>query len=316
MRSFIGNDIISLKDFEREDLEEIFKTAEAMESIVRERTTTELLSDKILATAFFQASTRTRLSFESAMLRLGGKVLGFADPRMTRAGDFFRESVKDTARMIENYSDVLVMRHPMDGAPEEAASEISIPVINGGDGYNEHPTQGILDTYTVLKEKGKIDGLTITLIGDMRIRVMHSFPLALARYETLLHFVSTNEEGMPGIWKDEFERIGVRYEEHKNLDDILPVTDVFYYIPLSLPSFDVSREDAPEEGSTSPSSLTLTKEKLQKAKPNAIVLHPLPRTHELPTEIDPTFAARYFVQAFYGVPIRMALLALILGRVP
>jgi aspartate carbamoyltransferase catalytic subunit len=316
MKSFVGSDVLSLKEFERDDLEQIFEIARDMETIVRARTITDLLSNKILATAFFQASTRTRLSFESAMLRLGGKVLGFADPKMTRAGDFFQESLEDTARMIESYADVVVIRHPKEGAPEDVASAIGIPVINGGDGYNEHPTQGLLDTYTIIREKGKIDGLKITLIGDMTIRVMHSLPLALARYDTCLYFVSTNEEGIPSQWKGEFTRVGLRYEEHNDLDIVMADTDVFYYIPLSLPSFHSSREEAPEEGFSSHSDLTLTRERLEKAKSDAIVLHPLPRTNELPPDIDPVFAARYFIQAFYGVPVRMALLALILGFKP
>ncbi|MCG3260288.1 MAG: aspartate carbamoyltransferase, partial [Candidatus Heimdallarchaeota archaeon] len=174
MRSFVGRDILSLKDFERHEFERIFEVAEKLEPIARNRKNVDLLKEKTLVTAFYQPSTRTRLAHETAMLRLGGKVTGFADAKMTRAGDFYMESIKDTFKMLENYGDVIVTRHFQKGAPHEAAKWVSIPIINGGDGWGEHPTQILTDLYTVLREKGHIDGLKWVAVGDMRMRTMHS----------------------------------------------------------------------------------------------------------------------------------------------
>ena len=159
MRSFLGRDILSLKDFERQEFSRVFETAEKLEPIARNRKNTDILKEKTLVTAFYQPSTRTRLAHEAGMIRLGGQVTGFADAKMTRAGDFYQESIKDTVKMLEFYGDVIVMRHFQKGAPHEAAKWSSVPIINGGDGWGEHPTQILTDLYTVLREKGRIDGL-------------------------------------------------------------------------------------------------------------------------------------------------------------
>ena len=174
MRSFAGRDILSLKDFERQEFFRVFEIASKLEPIARDRQMSDLLHGKILVTAFYQPSTRTRLANEAAVLRLGGKVTGFSDAKMTRAGDFYQESIKDTVKMLEFYGDVIVMRHFQQGAPHEAAKWASVPIINGGDGWGEHPTQILTDLYTVLREKGRIDGLKWLAVGDMRMRTMHS----------------------------------------------------------------------------------------------------------------------------------------------
>ncbi len=313
MKSFAGKDILSLKGFSRLDLEQIFVLSKEMEQIISKRSRTDLLKDKILATLFFQASTRTRLSFESAMLRLGGGVLGFADPKMTRSGDFYKESLADTVQMIENYADAMVIRHPEEFAPAQAAETVSIPVINGGDGYNEHPTQGMLDVYTIYRELGTVDGLTITLLGDMNIRVLHSLPFALAQFNTKVNFVSPPDMRLPDKWKKEFDQVGLRYEEKFSLSETLSDTDVYYLVKIFTQSFNVGRADASAEEKQTPSDFVLDCEKLLKAKPGAIVLHPLPRGDELPFQVDPRGSAKYFDQSFYGVAIRMALLSLLLG---
>src|SRR5512137_1124114 len=173
MRSFSGRDILSLKNFGREEYYRVFEVADELLPFARDRRNTDLLSDKTLVTAFYQPSTRTRLAHEAAMHRLGGRVVGFADPKMTRAGDFYQESIKDTVHMLEYYGDVIAMRHFTQGAPAEAATFSSVPIINCGDGWGEHPTQVLTDLYTVLGETGTLDGLTYVLVGDMRMRTMH-----------------------------------------------------------------------------------------------------------------------------------------------
>lgn len=316
MSSFTGRDILSLKGLERHELELIFDIASDLEPIARNRTRTDLLDDKILATLFFQVSTRTRLSFESAMIRLGGGVLGFADPKTTRAGDYWQESLLDTVRMIENYADILVIRHPKDGAPAEAAEVCRVPIFNAGDGYNEHPTQALTDLYTIRREKGNIDGLTLAIVADMRMRALHSLPLGLGRYNTKVYFVSPPEKTLPTKWKEELNRIGLDYEEKDNIEEIIEKVDVIYMHTVVNPDYSIGRADVVQEKNPTPQGCILNRDKLRKAKSGVIVLHPFQRADEMPIEIDQTYSARYFQQAFYGVAIRMALLALVLGRVP
>src|SRR3990170_5992617 len=183
MRSFAGRDILSLKGFERAEYFRLFEIADRLAPFARNRQKSDLLANKILVTAFYQPSTRTRLAHEAAMLRLGGSVTGFSDAKMTRAGDFYQESIKDTVHMLEYYGDVIVMRHFQQGAPAEAAKWSSVPIINCGDGWGEHPTQVLTDLYTVLHEKGTLDGLTYLLVGDMRMRTMHSILYALSQFD-------------------------------------------------------------------------------------------------------------------------------------
>ncbi|MFO7683819.1 MAG: hypothetical protein R6X34_27630 [Chloroflexota bacterium] len=190
MRSFAGRDILSLKDFERNEFFRVFEIAEQLEPIARNRRNSDLLKDKTLVTAFYQPSTRTRLAHEAAMIRLGGSVTGFSDAKMTRAGDFYQETIKDTVKMLEFYGDVIVMRHFQQGAPHEAAKWASVPIINGGDGWGEHPTQILTDFYTVMREKGRMDGLKWLAVGDMRMRTMHSLAYGLTQFDCPITFVS------------------------------------------------------------------------------------------------------------------------------
>ncbi len=184
MSSFAGKDILTLKGYSKEDIELVFEVAKKMEPIVLNRSRTSLLADKVLGLSFFQSSTRTRISFESAMVRLGGAYVGFADAKTTRAGDYYTESLEDVIRMMDCYADFIVIRHHQDLAPARAAEVSEAPIINAGDGYNEHPTQGLLDMYTILRTKGTLDGLKIAIIGDMNMRVLHSLPLGLAHYDS------------------------------------------------------------------------------------------------------------------------------------
>jgi aspartate carbamoyltransferase catalytic subunit len=316
MHAFSGMDFLTLRGVCRADMEFLFDLARSMETILRNRTRTTLLADKLMGLAFFQVSTRTRISFESAIQRLGGGVVGFADPKTTRAGDYYAESLYDVVRMMENYADLLVIRHPRDGAPAEAAAATDIPVINAGDGYNEHPTQALLDAYTILREKGRLDGLQIAMVGDMNMRVMHSLPFALAAFCSQVYFVSPKEQAQPDKWKAEYDKVGLRYEEHESLEGILHELDVIYLMGTKTPSYAQGRVDANTEHEPTPRPYVINREKLEKTKKDLIVLHPLPRADELPVDIDTMGAARYFVQAHYGVAVRMAILAALMGRTP
>src|SRR2546426_11200022 len=205
MRSFAGRDILSLRDFERDDYARVFQVCEMLAPLARDRRNGDLLRNKILCSAFYQPSTRTRLSTEAAMLRLGGQVLGFSDAKMTRAGDFYQESVKDTVHMLEYYGDVIAMRHFQQGAPAEAARWASVPVINCGDGWGEHPTQVLTDLYTIWMEKGTLDGLKILCVGDMRMRTMHSILYAMSQFDMEALIVCPPEMSLLAEFKSELD---------------------------------------------------------------------------------------------------------------
>jgi aspartate carbamoyltransferase catalytic subunit len=316
MFSLAGRDFVTLKGLERADMEAVFEVTWEMEKIVRSRTRVDLLHDKLLGLMFFQVSTRTRTSFESAMQRLGGGVVGFADPKVTRSGDYYAETLYDTVRMMESYADILVIRHPQDFAPAEAAAATDVPVINAGDGYNEHPTQSMLDLYTIKREKGQITGLNVGFVGDMNYRCTHSFALGLAQYQAKAYFISPPDAKAPKNWIEEFDRIGLDYEEAESIDDVLPKLDVIYMLGINPPSFHIERREPDQNRPKTPDDYVINPAKLVRAKKDAIVLHPLPRKDEIPTEMDANPAARYFVQAYYGVVVRMALIAMMLGRAP
>ncbi len=314
MRSFLGRDILSLKDFERSEFFRTFEVAEKLEPIARNRKNVDLLKEKTLVTAFYQPSTRTRLAHEAAMLRLGGKVTGFADPKMTRAGDFYRESIKDTVRMLEYYGDVIVMRHFQQGAPAEAAKWASIPIINGGDGWGEHPTQILTDLYTVYREKGRIDGLTWVAVGDMRMRTMHSLAYALTKFDCPITFIAPPEMSLTDEFKAEIKEMGLNFKEAEHIEQVIHEADVILVEPVVQPDYTKPRDERTGDVGLTPPNYKITKELLEsKAKPDAILLHSFPRMDEIPTDVDGTRWARYWQEAFNGVVMRMALLALVLG---
>jgi aspartate carbamoyltransferase catalytic subunit len=316
MRSFAGRDILSLKDFERGDFFRCFEIAEEMVPIARKRRNIDLLKAKTLVTAFYQPSTRTRLAHEAAMIRLGGGVTGFADARMTRAGDFYQESIKDTVKMLEFYGDVIVMRHFQQGAPHEAAKWASIPVINGGDGWGEHPTQILTDLFTVLQEKGRIDGLHWLAVGDMRMRTMHSLAYGLTQFDCPITFVSPPEMSLTEEFKLELDGYSLDYREAEHVEQVIAEVDVVLVEPVVQPDYTKSRDERGEEVGLTPDNYKITRELLTtKAKSDAILLHSLPRMDEIPEEVDITQWSRYWQEAFNGVVMRMALLALVLGAV-
>ncbi len=313
MRSFAGRDILSLKGFERAEYFRVFETADRLAQFARDRRGTDLLAGKILVTAFYQPSTRTRLAHEAAMLRLGGKVTGFADAKMTRAGDFYQESIKDTLHMLEYYGDVIVMRHFQQGAPAEAAKWASVPVINAGDGWGEHPTQVLTDMYTILKEKGRLDGLHFVLVGDMRMRTMHSMSYAMSQFDIKASYIAPEEMSLTEEFKAEIGASNLNFQEIEHIDQVIDQADVIYMEPVVQPDYTKSRDERSGEVGMTPANFQVTKQLMKKAKGDCIVLHSLPRMDELLPEVDDTRHARYWEEAFNGVVMRMALLSLVLG---
>jgi aspartate carbamoyltransferase catalytic subunit len=314
MRSFLGRDILSLKEFERNEFFRVFEVAEKLEPIARNRKNTDILKEKTLVTAFYQPSTRTRLAHESAMIRLGGQVTGFADAKMTRAGDFYQESIKDTVKMLEFYGDVIVMRHFQQGAPHEAAKWASIPIINGGDGWGEHPTQILTDFYTVLREKGRLDGLKWLAVGDMRMRTMHSLAYGLTQFDCPITFVSPPDMSLTEELKAELENFSLDFKEVEHVEQAIADADVILVEPVVQPDYTKSRDERTGELDLTPANYKITRDLLfNKAKSDAILLHSLPRMDEVPTDVDITKWSRYWQEAFNGVVMRMALLALVLG---
>ena len=303
---FEGRDIISIRDFSREEIDYILKVARAMEPLAQKGS--DMLRGKILATLFFEPSTRTRLSFEAAMHKLGGSTIGFAEAEIAsvRKG----ENLADTVRTVENYADVIAIRHPLEGAARLAAEFAKVPIINGGSGAEEHPTQALLDLYTIMKEKGRIDGLKIALVGDLRYgRTVHSLAYALSYYNVELYLVSPETLRMRREVLEEIrEKIPVT--EETDIKKVVPLLDVLYVTRIQKERFPDPAEYIKVKG-----SYKIDLETLSMAKKDLIVMHPLPRVDEIAAEVDGTPHARYFQQVWNGIVTRMALLALILGAV-
>jgi aspartate carbamoyltransferase catalytic subunit len=316
MRSFAGRDILSLKDMERDDYFQIFKAADRLAPHAAERRNGDLLQGKTLLTAFYQPSTRTRLATEAAMHRLGGHVLGFSDAKMTRAGDFYQETIKDTFHMLEYYGDVIAIRHYQQGAPHEAARWATVPVINCGDGWGEHPTQVLTDLYTMWKSKGTLDGLKVLCVGDMRMRTMHSILYAMSQFDMEAFVVSPPEMSLLDEFKTELDERNVLYREVESVEKCIADADVIYMEPVIQADYTQARVEAGGERGITPAAYRVTRELLRdKAKSSAIILHSLPRMDELPPDVDSTRHNRYWYEAFNGVVMRMALLSLVLGAI-
>ncbi len=315
MRSFAGRDILSLKEFERQEFFRIFDIADRLKPIADNRQNSDLCADKTLVTAFYQPSTRTRLAHEAAMHRLGGHVTGFSDAKMTRAGDFYQESIKDTVKMLEFYGDVIVMRHFQQGAPHEAAKWASVPIINGGDGWGEHPTQILTDLYTVYREKGRIDGLRWLAVGDMRMRTMHSLGYALTQFDCPITFVAPPDMSLTNEFKAELSQYSLNFNEVEHVEQAIGQADVILVEPVVQPDYTKSRDERSGDIGLTPANYKITRELLSsKAKSDAILLHSLPRMDEIPTDVDITRWSRYWQEAYNGVVMRMALIAAVLGK--
>jgi aspartate carbamoyltransferase catalytic subunit len=302
---FQGRDIISIEDFSLEEINHILDVSRSMEPLALKGS--EMLKGKILATLFFEPSTRTRLSFEAAMLKLGGSNIGLdAEIASVKKG----ENLADTVRTIEHYADAIALRHSLEGAAKLAAEFSKVPIINAGTGAEEHPTQAFIDLYTMRKEKGKIDGLKIALMGDLRYgRTVHSLAYALALYNIELYLVSPESLRMR---KDVLQTIKTKISvtEDANLETIMPQIDVLYVTRIQRERFPDAAEYAKVKG-----AYKIDLKTLENAKKNMIILHPLPRVDEIAPEVDKSPHACYFSQVGNGVVVRMALLALVLGAV-
>ncbi len=304
---FKGKDIISIKDFSKIEIDYILNYAEKMLPFAKGEKYNDSLRGKILSSLFFEPSTRTRLSFESAMNRLSGRVIGFADPSGTSQKK--GESLADTIRMADSYSDAIVVRHPQEGAARLAAEFAKVPVLNAGDGAGKHPTQCLLDLFTIRTEKKKIEKKNIILLGDLKYgRTVHSLAYALSVYGAELIFVSPISLKMPKEVINECMELGVEPNQTSNLEKAIKDADVLYATRIQKERF----PDA-EEYNKVVGSYRINNELLKNAKEDLIVMHPLPRITEIDPEVDNTNHAVYFKQAFNGVPIRMALLSLVVG---
>lgn len=303
---FFDKDIVSIKDFTKDDLEFVFDTTNRI-SRLKTGERSELGKGRTLGYIFYEPSTRTRMSFEAAMASLGGSYIGIADLKSSSVEK--GESLADTIRVIDLYSDVIVLRHPMDGSSRFAAELSQNPIINAGSGSEEHPTQALLDLYTILKVKDRIDGLSIAIVGDLKYgRTVYSLLYGLANYDVNIHLVSP-----PSLQirkESTYEMQGkMKIKEHSELDEVLPEADIIYVTRIQRERFPDVQEYEKVKG-----SYTIDEKTLEKAKKDVSVMHPLPRLDEISQSIDHTQNAIYFKQASYGKELRAALLALMLNE--
>jgi aspartate carbamoyltransferase len=305
-----GKDIISVKQFSRADLDYVFGVAHEMHGMVDRVGTFDLLKGKILANLFYEPSTRTSSSFTAAMERLGGSVIPINEVKYSSVAK--GESLPDTIRTLECYADVIVLRHPETGSAAIAAQAARKPVINAGDGIGEHPTQALLDTFTIFEElgAGQIDGMTVTMLGDLKYgRTVHSLARLLSLYKVKLNYVSPEILRMPKEVMEEVAAKGIPQAEFDSLEKVLPETDVLYVTRVQKERF----ED-PAAYESVRGSFVVTPDIMRAAKKEMIVMHPLPRVGEISPDFDDDPRAAYFRQMEYGLYVRMALLAMVLGK--
>ncbi|RJP52455.1 MAG: aspartate carbamoyltransferase [Anaerolineaceae bacterium] len=308
--AWFGKDIISVKQFNRADLEYIFGVAHEMRGMVERVGTFDLLKGKILANLFYEPSTRTSSSFTAAMERLGGSVIPINEVKYSSVTK--GESLSDTVRTLECYADVIVLRHPETGSAAIAAKAARKPVINAGDGTGEHPTQALLDTFTIFEElgAGQVDGMTVTMLGDLKYgRTVHSLARLLSLFKVRLNYVSPDILKMPKEVMDEVGEKGIAQAEFSTLEKVLPETDVLYVTRVQKERF----ED-PADYEKVKSAYVIDPAIMQAAKQDMIVMHPLPRVTEISMDFDDDPRAAYFRQMEYGLYVRMALLAMVLGK--
>ncbi|MEC7840169.1 MAG: aspartate carbamoyltransferase [Chlamydiota bacterium] len=305
VRSFTGRDIISIEEFSKDEIEHVLDVAHDHEI---GNVSSTALSGTLLGNLFFEPSTRTRLSFESAMHRLGGKVTGFTDSTMTSSKK--GETLYDTMKMLEHYVDVAVIRHPLEGSARWAADTVNIPVINAGDGANEHPTQTLLDLYTIKQSQGKLDGLSIVLAGDLKYgRTTHSLARACVHFGARLYFVAPGALEMPREVCNFLREKGVKFSFHRDVKEVVSKADIMYFTRIQEERF----ADKMEYQSLR-NNYRMKASDFDRAKSNMKILHPLPRNDELDKSIDDLPYAEYFKQAKNGLFVRQALLRLVLGK--
>jgi aspartate carbamoyltransferase len=303
-----GKDILSVKQFSHNDLDTIFTVANEMRTMVERVGSFDLLKGKVMAALFYEPSTRTSSSFIAAIERLGGSAIPINEVRYSSVAK--GESLPDTVRTLECYSDVIVLRHPETGSAEIAARYCRKPIINAGDGVGEHPTQALLDLFSILEELGRIDGLTITMLGDLKYgRTVHSLARLLALYDVRLNYVSPETLRMPPYLIEELRAREIPQTEGTTLDQVLPETDVLYVTRVQKERFEDLGVYESVKG-----SYIITPETLARAKEKMIIMHPLPRVTEIAMEVDDDPRAAYFRQMEYGLYVRMALLAMVLGK--
>jgi len=305
---FYGRDILSVRQFTRADLDAIFAVSREMQEMVRRVGSFDLLKGKILASLFYEPSTRTSSSFTSAMERLGGSVIPINEVRYSSVSK--GESLPDTIRTLECYADVIVLRHPETGSAAIAAHYARKPVINAGDGIGEHPTQALLDLYTIQAELGSVDGLTVTMLGDLKYgRTVHSLARLLTLYGARINYVSPEILRMPPEIIAEIGETGIQQAEYRGLEQVLPDTDVLYVTRVQKERFADEAEYETVKG-----SYVIDPPMMRAAKDDMIVMHPLPRVGEISMDFDEDPRAAYFRQMEYGLYVRMALLAMVLGK--
>ncbi len=295
--------LVSINDFTKNEYLRIIELAKEFEKNPDQN----LLQGKVVASLFFEPSTRTRLSFDSAVKRLGGKVIGFSDADSSSVTK--GETLYDTIRIVSNYCDLIVIRHPLEGSARYASEVASVPVINAGDGANQHPTQTLLDMYSINKTQGTLDNLNIFLVGDLKYgRTVHSLLMAMSKFNTTFNFISPDELKMPDEYKLYLDKLGLKYFEHKDFSDIISHADIIYMTRVQKERF----SDIMEYERTK-NAYVLRNEMLKKTKDNMKILHPLPRVNEIHTDVDINKKAYYFTQALNGVYTRQAIICSIMG---
>ena len=293
-------DIISIRDFKKSDVDYILNLAEDMEPIAKSQKVSHLKEGKLLGVMFYEPSTRTRLSFETAMKRLGGDVVGFNQKQGTsvQKGDV----LYDTAQIVSQYSDALVLRHDMEGAARFVADNVDVPVVNAGDGAGQHPSQTLLDLYTIKKSLGKLNDIKIAIVGDLKYgRTVHSLVYALAMYNVEIIFISPDQLRMPDEILDDLKKLNCKFSIESSLIENIDNVDVIYMTRIQKERFPDPKEYMKVKG-----QYTINKKNLENT--DTIVMHPLPRVDEIDFNVDQLDNAMYFKQAFNGVPVRMALL--------
>lgn len=294
--------LVSINDYSREDIFRILDLATEFEK----KPTQNILEGKVIACLFFEPSTRTRLSFESAVNRLGGRIIGFTDANTSSVSK--GESLKDTIKTVSNYSDLIVMRHPLEGAARYAAEVSSVPVINAGDGANQHPTQTLLDLYSIRKTQGTLDKLNVFLVGDLKYgRTVHSLLMAMSNFKPVFNFISHEKLRIPSEYKILLDGLGIKYFEHDQFTDIVSEADIMYVTRVQRERF-----SDPIEYEKTKDAYILRNEMLQNTKSNLRILHPLPRVNEISEDVDENQKAYYFEQALNGVYTRQAIISSIL----
>lgn len=298
-----GKSLISINDYSKEQQIAILDLASHFEN----NPTQKILEGFVVATLFFEPSTRTRLSFESAVNRLGGKIIGFSDTSSTSVKK--GESLKDTILTVSNYSDLIVMRNPIEGSARYASEVATVPLINAGDGSNQHPTQTLLDLYTIRQTQGSLDNLNIAFVGDLKYgRTVHSLVMALCNYNTTFHFVSPAALKLPSSIKMHIQQNKLQYHQYTEMSDIIGISDILYMTRIQRERF-----SDPLEYERVKDLYILEKKMLDGIKSNLKILHPLPRVNEISEDIDDTPQAHFFQQALNGVFVRQALITSILG---